>query len=460
MLPAPPAGHIRCHCAAMDLHGWSPDHATLLTELTARIRRHLAGDRPLGRTPLPAEVAALAAVTPGGIGVEAALALVDEVLLPNNVALDHPQFLAYIPAAPATTAALFDAVVGAWSFSGESWQEAGAAVAAENAALDWLVRLSGMPASAGGCFVSGGSAGNLSALAVGRDAWRRAGGAGRPAMACAPSAHSSVRSAAHLLDVEVVEVDGDEHGRLTGDRLRTALAGRSVAAVVASAGATNTGRIDDLAGVADVCAETGAWFHVDAAYGGAALCLPELADRFGGIERADSVVIDPHKWLFSPLDCAAVLYRDPALAAATHRQRAAYLDAFGDEQVNPSDLAFHLTRRARGLPLWFTLVVHGTDAVAQAVGAAVRLARQAADDVVAIGHPLRLVMQPELSVVLFDRDGWGRQEWDRWAEAALADGVAFVAPSTWQGRPIGRLAFLHPHTDTLRVRRLLAMAAG
>ena len=105
--------------------------------------------------------------------------------------------------------------------------------------------------------------------------------------------------------------------------------------------------------MADVCADHQLWFHVDAAYGGAALCVPELRPRFAGIERADSLVIDPHKWLFAPLDCAAVLYRDPAAARRTHRQHAAYLEAFGDEHVNPSDLAFHLTRRARGLPFWF-----------------------------------------------------------------------------------------------------------
>ena len=94
-----------------------------------------------------------------------------------------------------------------------------------------------------------------------------------------------------------------------------------------------------------MCAEHQLWFHVDAAYGGAALCVPELRLRFAGIERADSLVIDPHKWLFAPLDCAAVLYRNPAAARRTHRQHAEYLEAFGDEHVNPSDLAFHLTRR-------------------------------------------------------------------------------------------------------------------
>ena len=441
----------------MDLHGWSEEHAELHDELARRVEGHFRPDAPLGRTPTPGDVARLAAITSGGLGAEAALQLVDEVLLPNNIALDHTRFLAYIPAAPATAAALFDAVVGAWSFSGESWQEAGAAVAAENAALDWLRSLAGLPESAAGCFVSGGSAGNLSGLAVARDEWRRRHPTiERLAVACAPSAHSSVRNAAALLDLEVVEVPGDERDRLAGSDLDPVIArDERICAVVASAGATNSGVIDDLAGVADVCARRDVWLHVDAAYGGAALCVPELAARFAGIERADSLVIDPHKWLFAPLDCAALLYRDPGAAARTHRQSAAYLEAFGDAAVNPSDLAFHLTRRARGLPFWFTLVVHGTDAMAAAVRAGVEAARHAAATVAALGEPVSLVMEPELSVVLFQRRRWSRVEWDRWADDALASGLAFVAPTRWQGQDVGRLAFVHPRTDLAAIDELL-----
>jgi aromatic-L-amino-acid decarboxylase len=442
----------------MELHGWSPDHARLADELTRRIRGHFAPDAPLGRTPATSDVAALRAITPGGLGLDEALSLLDDVLLPNNVALDHRRFLAYIPAAPATSAALFDALVGAWSFSGESWQEAGAAVAAENVVLEWLRGLAGLPDGAGGCFVSGGSAGNLSALAVARDTWRRRHpDAGRLAIAAAASAHSSVRTAAALLDLAVVDVPGDDADRLSGDALG-AVRDPAICAVVASAGATNTGAIDDLAGVAAVCAERGWWLHVDAAYGGAALAVPELAGRFAGVGAADSVVIDPHKWLFSPLDCAAVLYRDPALARLTHRQSAGYLDAFGAEHVNPSDLAFHLTRRARGLPLWFALVVHGTDTFVAAIRAGVDLAHRAAAMIRRQGPPLRLVIEPELSVVLFERDGWGRSAWDEWSRRCLDDGLAFVTPTTWHGRPTGRLVFLHPHTELAAVEEILARA--
>ncbi len=447
--------------AELSLHGWSPDHERLAAALAERITGHLGGGPVLGRTPAPAEVAALAAITPAGLGVDGALALVDGALLPNNVALDHPNFLGYIPAAPATTAALFDGVVGAWSFSAESWQEAGGAVAAEESVLTWLADLAGLPAGAGGCFVNGGTIANLAGLAVARDQWRaRRGSRARMAVAVTGSAHSSIGLAAHLLDLELVAIDGDEAGRLTAAALRATLAAGDataarIGAVAASAGATNTGAIDDLAGLADVAAEHGLWLHVDAAYGGGALLLPERRAAFTGLERADSLVIDPHKWLFSPLDCAAILYRDRELGAATHRQTAAYLDAFGTAAVNPSAYAPHLTRRARGLPLWFGLVVHGTDAYARAVRAGIDAAGRVAERIERLGPPLRLVMPPPLSVVLFERDGWNRTDWDRWAASALADGLAFVAPTRWRGRDVGRLVFLHPEPDLAAVDELV-----
>ena len=169
-----------------------------------------------------------------------ALALVDDVLLPNNVALDHERFLAYIPAAPATTAALFDAVVGAWSFSGESWQEAGAAVAAENAALDVAApRSPGCRRRGRVLRQSGGSAGNLSGLAVARDEWRRDHDGSRPRWRVACAAVGPLVGAQRgrrCSTWTVVEVDGDERGRLTGAALRAAVDDRPVCAVVASAG--------------------------------------------------------------------------------------------------------------------------------------------------------------------------------------------------------------------------------
>jgi glutamate/tyrosine decarboxylase-like PLP-dependent enzyme len=147
-----------------------------------------------------------------------------------------------------------------------------------------------------------------------------------------------------------------------------------VFAIVATSGTTNAGVIDDLDGIADVCAELGVWFHVDGAYGGAGLAAPSVRPRYHGIERADSFIVDPHKWLFAPFDCCALVYRDPRRSRRAHTQHAEYLDVLHaddvdghDDDWNPSDYAHHLSRRARGLPFWFSLATYGTDAYRDAV---------------------------------------------------------------------------------------------
>ena len=161
---------------------------------------------------------------------------------------------------------------------------------------------------------------------------------------------------------------------MTKETLRTALDRLTsderelVCAVVATAGLTNTGTVDDLAAAADAADELGAWFHVDGAYGAAALCSTTRRHLFAGIDRADSLTIDPHKWLFAPYDSAAIIYRRPHLAKRTFTQHAGYLDVLTDrEDWSPSDYAPHLTRRARGLPTWFSLAVYGTDAYRDAI---------------------------------------------------------------------------------------------
>ncbi len=219
--------------------------------------------------------------------------------------------------------------------------------------------------------------------------------------------------------------------------------------MVATGGTTNAGIIDDLAGVAEVAEERSLWFHVDGAYGCAALFAPSVRDRFDGIERADSFVVDPHKWLFAPFDCAALLYREPRLAKAVHTQDASYLDVLhtdAPEEWNPSDYAYHLTRRARGLPLWFSLAVYGTDAYRDAIETVLAVAQEAADLIERTPY-LELVRRPELSVVLFRRTGWDRADYEAWSAELLADQIGFVTPTTWEGEPVGRLALLHPETS-------------
>jgi glutamate/tyrosine decarboxylase-like PLP-dependent enzyme len=252
--------------------------------------------------------------------------------------------------------------------------------------------------------------------------------------------------------------------RLTGDALAATLAAdpdpASVFAVVVTAGTTNAGIIEDVDGVGRVAQDRDIWLHVDGAYGGAALLAPSARDRFRGIERADSLVVDPHKWLYAPFDCAALLYRDPALARSVHTQDASYLDVIHERPAewNPSDYAFHLTRRARGLPLWFSLAVHGTDAYRDAIEAGLATTRAAAARIAAAPH-LELVREPELSIVVFRRPGWSPADYQRWSEELLTAQIAFVTPSSWHGETVARFAFLHPGTSLELVDEIIQTMA-
>jgi L-2,4-diaminobutyrate decarboxylase len=264
-----------------------------------------------------------------------------------------------------------------------------------------------------------------------------------------------VRSMVRVMDAATLDVPGR---RLTGSALRAALeaGGDDVFAVVATAGTTNLGEIDDLAGIADVCGERGLWLHVDGAYGLGALCAPSARPRFAGIERVDSLIVDPHKWLFAPFDSCALVYRDPALGRAAHRQHASYLDALydDDEAHNPSDYGVHLTRRARGLPFWFALAVHGTDAFAAAVERTLAVTRAGAEEIRARPE-LELMVEPELSVLAFRRAGWEPGDYGRWAADLRAAGTAFVLPTRHEGETIARLVIVNPRTTVDDVRLVL-----
>jgi glutamate/tyrosine decarboxylase-like PLP-dependent enzyme len=396
---------------------------------------------------------------------EEVLRVFSEVIAPAVISCDSPRFLAFIPAAPTKASLLFDTVVSASSLQAISWLEAAGAIYAENQVLRFIADLAGLPEEAGGCFVSGGSAGNLSALVAARETAKHRG-ATRPArwrIAVSEQTHSSVANAMRIMDVDPLVVPTVDE-RMTGATLQAAIEAdgdpASVCAVVVTAGTTNAGIVEDIDGVGQVAQRFGMWLHVDAAYGGAALLAPSARHRFRGIERADSLVVDPHKWLYAPFDCAALVYREPSLARAVHTQEASYLDVIHERPTewNPSDYAFHLTRRARGLPLWFSLAVHGSDAYRDAIETVLATAHAAADRIAAIPH-LELIREPELSIVLFRRRGWGADDYQRWSDELLTAQIAFVTPSSWHGETVARLAFLHPDTSLELVDEILATMA-
>ena len=446
------------------MHRYTDDTERLAQAILEYTRHRLRMNPvPLDGPRSPEELAALAGqtISEEGLGGEAALRLFAEVLAPACISVDHPRFLSFIPAAPTEAATLFDLVVGASSIYGGSWLEGAGAVYAENQALRWLADLAGFPQEAGGVFVQGGTLGNLSALVTARHVARARREGVPPArwkVAATRETHSSVGAAANVMDVDLLGVPTDEQGRLSGANLRLALDqtdADGVFAVAATAGTTNLGIVDRLAEAADVCAERGLWFHVDGAYGLAALAAPSARDRFAGIERADSFIVDPHKWLFAPFDCCALVYLEPELARDAHAQKAGYLEPMQTPgEWNPSDYAFNLTRRARGLPFWFSLATHGTRAYADAIEETLVTARAAADDVRSRAY-LDLLREPDLSVIVFRRIGWSPSDYYEWSARLMKAGFAFVTPTVHEGETVTRLAIVNPRTTTADVSMIL-----
>ncbi len=438
------------------------------------INRITDTDPPLGFPKREAELRELVGetVTPKGIGGERAFQLFRDVLLKSSISIDHRRHLAFVPASPTRSAVMFDLVTSASSIHSAFWLEGAGGIFAEMQAMEWLVKLTGMPKGTFGVFTSGGTAANLSAMVTAREYWRSLNPANsrkRGLVITSDGAHSSIRSMAKVIDVDVLAVPTEE--RFEGQHLTDAIAkldaeDRSrLFAVIAAGGTTNAGIVDDLAGIAEIATREDLWFHVDAAYGGGALAVPSVRHLFNGIERADSVTIDPHKWLFSTYDCGAVIYRRPELARKAHAQEGSYLDAFHAEETtgfNPSDYQIQLTRRLRGLPFWFSLAMHGTDRYAKAVERGIELARVAGRMITELPH-VELVREPSLSCVLFRRPGWEPKDYSDWTYRNHKAGFALVTPtkrrSSLGKETIARFCFINPDTTEQDIADILATMA-
>jgi len=448
------------------MHEFTPEVEALAKEVLEYSLIRLRTDPPLDGPKTAQELYELAGntITAKGLGGHEALNLFKDVLAKACISTDHPRYLAFIPSAPSEYANLFDLVVGASALYGGSWLEGAGAVFAENQALKWISDLAGMPETSGGVFVQGGTIGNLSALVTARNTFReKRKDVSRWVIAASADAHSSIKSAADVMDVEILLIKPNQDGSLQQDAAAAAIdkyhsenPSHQVFALVATAGTTNLGIIDDLEGLAGCAKSRDIWFHVDGAYGLAALCAPSVRPLFNGIELADSLIVDPHKWLFAPFDACALIYRNPKLAKAAHLQKAAYLETLDDEdEWNPSDYAIHLTRRARGLPFWFSLAAHGTDEYAKAMERTMEVARDAAEQV--RNHKnLKLVIEPSLSIVAFERVGWERADYEKWSDQLLADQIGFVTPSAHKGKPILRFAIVNPWTKESDISAILA----
>jgi len=317
--------------AAAKMHSSTPQTVALREEVLQYARERMAMDpAPLDgpQTLQYLKKHAANTINEKGLGGHKALKVFEDVLAPACISTDHPGYLSFIPVAPTEAATLFDLVVSATSVYGGSWLEGSGAVFAENEVLSWLAKEVGLPKSAGGVFVQGGSLGNLSALVTARHAAiqeRKKKGIKLPkrwSIIASSESHSSLKAAARVMDIDIVLAKADGNGRLHGKAVLEAASKikDGLFAVVGTSGTTNFGIVDKLDEIGKAAKSLGVWFHVDGAYGLAGILDPRCKKLFKGVHRADSFIVDPHKWLFTPFDSCALVYRNPTLASQAHTQ--------------------------------------------------------------------------------------------------------------------------------------------
>lgn len=368
---------------------------------------------------------------------EELLGRLEKDVLPFTGQHDHPRFFGYIPSSPTWPGVLGDLLASGVNIFAGTWLQSAGASTVELVVIDWFRQWLGYGGRASGILLPGGSLANLTALACAKEA--KAGGRAATAVVyVTPQSHSSLTRALHVLGFEADQVRSvpvDDRLRMRADALAAAmdadvLAGRRPLFVVANAGATNTGAIDPLGEIAAVCAEQDAWFHVDAAYGGFAILTERGRAWLDGIDEADSVTLDPHKWLYQPYECGCLVVRNGPLLSQAFHILPDYLQdtAVGGVEVNFADRGLQLTRSARALKVWLSLHHFGVGAFRAAIDRTLDLA-VLAEERVRASEELELLSPASLGIVCFRRRPRGGSAGERELEALNSDLARRLAES-------------------------------
>src|SRR3954452_10067328 len=376
---------------------------------------------------------------------DAALDRLFEEILPWTTRPIHPRFFARVSGPSNYVGVLADAVASGWNLLGTSWVASSGPSTVELAVMEWLRGWCGMPSGSEGLLVSGGSMASLTALVAAREARGGSGGV----VYLSDQAHASIlRDLRVMGEREVRVLPSDDDFRLSVEAVRSAIAedraaGREPFAVVATAGTTNTGAIDPLDELADLAEAEGVWLHIDGAYGApGALCEAGRAALGDGLGRGDSLVIDPHKWLFQPYEAGAVLVREPGVLERTYSMTGEYLrDTFGGE-VNFRDRGVQLSRGVRALKLWLSVQVFGVAAFRDAVAQGIALAEHA-EAVLRERPGWEIVTPASLGIVCFAHTGGDESGI---AEGMVAEGYAAPSTTVLRGRTVLRLCTINPRT--------------
>jgi aromatic-L-amino-acid/L-tryptophan decarboxylase len=428
-------------------------------------------DQPVLRRGTPAELARRLNGPPpeGPQGFERILEQLGTDVLPFMSRNDHPGYFAYVPGAGTWPGVLGDLIASACNIETSSWVQAAGPSQVELVVLGWFKQWIGYPEEAAGVLVSGGSAANLTALACAREALLGAM-SDQVVAYVSDQAHSSMARAARVLgfrpnQVRVLPVDRGY--RMRPEALAAAMAadlraGRRPLFVAASAGSTSTGAVDPLPELAALCRDRGVWFHVDAAYGGFAVLTERGRRWLAGMELADSVTLDPHKWLYQPFECGCLLVRAGRRLREAFRIQPDYLKdtEAGELEVNFSDLGVQLSRMSRALKLWMSLNYFGVDAFRAGINRSIDLALLAQARIEASGQ-LELLTPAKLGVVCFRRrfDGMDEDRLERLnrrlVEGLAASGQGLVSSTRLHGRFALRMCVLNHTSGPADVERVL-----
>lgn len=392
----------------------------------------------------------------------------------------HPRMFGYVQSSGNFAATIGDFLASALNQNVTSWRSAPSATTIELQVVDWIKCLVGCQSMEGGVLVSGGSAANMAALAtalrastdVDVNARGVAALPGAPRIYASDRVHMSIPKAAALLGLgreSIRQIATTADGQMNVDALhRTVMAdrraGRHLVCVVANAGEVNTGAVDPLERIADVCDEHGLWLHVDGAYGGFAAAVPSVAAAFSGMSRASSIALDPHKWLFAPLDVGCLLVRRESALRRAFAQGASYIDVVADRDMSHFafwDVSPELSRRFRALKLWFSLKCHGADAFLDAIARNIQLARRLASLIDASADFERLAPTP-LSIVCFRHvadDSASKGSVDEFNRRLMLEvqreGDAYLSNATIEGRFALRACIVNHRTGDDDPARLL-----
>jgi aromatic-L-amino-acid/L-tryptophan decarboxylase len=372
---------------------------------------------------------------------EAVLGDLDEILLPGVTHWQHPRFFAYFAVSGSEPGILAELLAATLNNVGFLWRTAPASTELELLVADWVAQLIGLPPGWHGHIEDTASTGTLAALIAARRT------TGRNVVVCSPHTHSATHKAAQMLGMELRESGSDGEFRMTPASLDL----DDVAVVVATVGTTSTASVDPVPAIADRCAAAGTWLHVDAAYAGSAMVCPELRWAFDGVERADSLVINPHKWMFTPMDCSLLWTSRPDEFRDAFSLVPEFLRTTDEGALNLSEYGPALGRRFRSLKLWATIRCYGAEGLRARVRAAIRLA-ELFEGWVRDEPGWELCAPRHFSLVCFRREG-SDEENEAILERVNASGEIFISHTKLNDRYVLRLAIGNERTGEDDVRR-------